>query len=148
MNAFLTGSQAYGTPREDSDVDLAIVMTSADLALLRPLVDSTHGSNGASLRFGRLNLIALPADEFVAWKIATERAIAEKPVTRERAIELIEAEKDKISSGDFGVAADLCEIWTHSAGGNASGSGSGLTTFEQKGRTSNGDDGKGKSAAL
>jgi hypothetical protein len=113
MNAFLTGSQAYGTPTDESDVDLAIVVSSDDAERLHSLASRRGGSGGGwvSLYFGRLNLVCLAPDEFDAWKMANDQLKAEKPVTKERAIELIDAAKAIAGNDamDFHVAADLLE---------------------------------------
>lgn len=37
MKAFITGSRAYGTPREDSDLDLVILTTPAAKEILRKI---------------------------------------------------------------------------------------------------------------
>lgn len=114
MNVFLTGSRAYGTPTDNSDVDLAIVVESADAERLAGLADRSRGSASSdwlSLYFGRLNLICLKPAAFDAWKAANEQLKAERPVTRDRAIEVIEAAKKASGSDamDYHVAADLLD---------------------------------------
>jgi predicted nucleotidyltransferase len=103
MNAFLTGSRVYGTPREDSDIDLAVLMSSAELgALLRladPEAQGHEYEDGVSIRFGNLNLIVFCAkDEFDAWRSATQELIARKPVTRAEAVLAIDAKLAEIPS--------------------------------------------------
>lgn len=97
-NAFLTGSRAYGTPREDSDTDLCVLLSDSDMDQLErfaPCVDGENeygGHSGVSLRFGRLNLLCFSdADVFGAWKEATAELIARKPVTRDNAVKAIDA---------------------------------------------------------
>lgn len=97
MNAFLTGSRAYGTPRPDSDVDLCVLLSHDDLEALALQAPQPNGEpasgddNDASLRFGRLNVIAMTdPDRFAAWKEATTELVARKPVTRDQAIKLID----------------------------------------------------------
>lgn len=97
MTAFLTGSRAYGTPRPDSDVDLCVLLSHDDLEALALQAPQANGEpasgdeNDASLRFGRLNLIAMTdPDRFAAWKEATAELVARKPVTRDQAIKLID----------------------------------------------------------
>lgn len=91
MIAFLTGSQVYGTPRPDSDVDLVIQVSGEDFAILNQLCDGT-GASSQSIRFGKLNLIILPSDKkFAAWQKATDALKARKPVTREQAVKEITA---------------------------------------------------------
>ncbi len=88
-SAFLTGSHAYGTPRVSSDIDLAVTITDKEASKLASLADHCDGSRGDSLRFGKLNLIILEPKQFEAWRIGTQKLIAERPVTRERAIEVL-----------------------------------------------------------
>lgn len=91
MNAFLTGSQVYGTPTAQSDVDLAVRVSDSDCELLATLADQEPGSGGMSIRFGNLNLICLGERSFEAWREATEELIARKPVTRDEAVKVIKA---------------------------------------------------------
>lgn len=94
MSYFLTGSQVYGTPRDDSDIDLALF---ADCECLRwigtfadkSLIESREGHD--SFRFGKLNLLLFyDRKEFDSWKIATENLKHRRPVTREQAIQEID----------------------------------------------------------
>lgn len=100
MIAFLTGSQRYGTPTPDSDVDLVIRADPVEIAALMMLCDNQPEplptkqypegvSDSASLRFGRLNLIACANDEtFHAWEGATNICVDMKPLTREVAVDI------------------------------------------------------------
>lgn len=97
MTAFLTGSRAYGTPRPDSDVDLCVLLSHDELEALALQAPQSNGEpasgdeNDASLRFGRLNIIAMTdPSRFEAWKEATAELVARKPVTRDEAIRLID----------------------------------------------------------
>lgn len=97
MNAFLTGSRAYGTPRPDSDVDLCVLLSHDDLEALALQAPQANGEpasgdeNDASLRFGRLNVIAMTdPGRFGAWKEATAELVSRRPVTRDQAIKLID----------------------------------------------------------
>lgn len=100
--AFLTGSRAYGVPRPNSDCDVAVLLTPEEIQILRTVAEETGGggnrayqfkNDGAALRFGRLNLIAF-ADrtEFLAWQAATDTLKARAPVSRQQAIDEIDAE--------------------------------------------------------
>lgn len=83
MNAFLTGSRKYGTPRDDSNVDLVILTDGVSLHKLSELADDAeeHKSpgygalpRGKSLRFGKLNLIAVTDPVLYAtWVVGTEQ---------------------------------------------------------------------------
>ena len=97
MEAFVTGSQVYGKPTADSDVDLVVRVTQQDLDLLRKfasanllLDDSYYGRpDSVSLRFGKLNLIcAITNEALETWKLGTETLKAKKPVDRSFAVEL------------------------------------------------------------
>lgn len=104
MNAFLTGSRAYGTPRTDSDTDIVMLMSEEDLQGLYQIhgpgddVDedpSFSTNNGKptnySFKIGRANLICMTdPEDFQAWKSATEVLIRNKPVTRDLAIQTID----------------------------------------------------------
>jgi hypothetical protein len=93
---FVTGSRAYGTPKKDSDVDLVVVADFDDdffVSMLWDFADARDGSDCGSLHFGNLNIIFVDADEYDRWKKARDRCIAERPVTRERAIEIHKQEK-------------------------------------------------------
>lgn len=95
--AFITGSQVYGTPNEDSDIDLVILVDgdveSHDaLELLAAkgepvLAGAEDYGDHLTIRFGDLNLIVF-TDEvpFEAWRKTTNELIARRPVTRDEAI--------------------------------------------------------------
>lgn len=117
MRSFITGSRAYG-PRAGlkggkSDVDLVVLVSFKDLELLRSLADSddaekladsdagptAHGPRGsASLRFGKLNLIAVTDPvAFAVWhegtkKLARAAEQGDRPleITRDLAIKFFE----------------------------------------------------------
>ena len=106
MNAFLTGSQIYGSPTENSDIDLVVSMDDENRARLWALVkdsekkvnfntDADYGGN-LNLQFGRLNLIVLKSDiEMANWKVGTVMLERQCPVSRERAVEVLKALRDK-----------------------------------------------------
>ena len=93
--ALLTGSRAYGTPREDSDVDLVIrVRDAATLAAIREAADPVMPNQGhsaragrSSFRFGDLNLIVCHTDaEYAVWAAGTAELVDRAPVAREEAV--------------------------------------------------------------
>lgn len=98
MTAFITGSRAYGTPREDSDIDLVISVSPADSEILWRLTEETTGS----VRFGRLNLIICEQEDpektpikFFTWRRVTDALKALsliKPVTRDEAVSAFQKE--------------------------------------------------------
>lgn len=110
MYGFLTGSHAYGTPREDSDVDLAVFVPAEDADKFRGLFASelrisNEGSypNGCAYRFGNLNLLVFSSEpHFNAWREATAELATRKPVTRSEAIKAID---NKLAIADKTYAA-------------------------------------------
>lgn len=99
--AFLTGSHAYGTPTDGSDVDIVIRVADpamlAALLLMRDKDDPSRplSSGGdeprSSYRFGNLNLILCHTDrQYADWRDGTALLIARKPVTRDEATDVFE----------------------------------------------------------
>lgn len=90
--AFVTGSRAYGEPREDSDVDLVVLMDSEGMRLLASLVQDDDRKDypeatSVSLRFGELNLIVCTSQEdYDDWVTGTAELKAKSPVGREEAV--------------------------------------------------------------
>lgn len=85
MKTLLTGSSVYGFPTLNSDVDMVAFVDEHDMCILQSGSDSdsflgegsdSEGTQGESLRFGNLNIIAT-TDEyyFETWRICTEVAI-------------------------------------------------------------------------
>lgn len=110
--AFITGSHAYGTPTEDSDVDLVVPMfpkTFHDLwraleaqdseAEMVEYQDEEHGFIALSLRIEKLNLIcAVSPEMWRAWKKGTDRLIKRRPVGREFAVKLLSRLRDDVEN--------------------------------------------------
>lgn len=101
MNAFLTGSRVYGKPREDSDIDLVVLMEDESAETLIDLENefgnvSQYGKLFTnSLKFGNLNLIVCSSkEEFEAWKKGTKILLDEcmlnGPVTKAAACVIFE----------------------------------------------------------
>lgn len=90
LQAFLTGSHAYGYPGPDSDIDLVVLVTKDEFDKLRQNADSMEGvdeqydENGScSLRFGNLNLLCFFDERrFLDWKKCTEVLKTQAPVSR------------------------------------------------------------------
>lgn len=99
MNAFVTGSWAYGEPTEASDLDLVIRVDGGDdgSAGFFETADEVcvDGGSYSSLRFGNLNLIVCWTDDaYNMWKEAREQCLREcgdTSVSRDRAIEIHDA---------------------------------------------------------
>lgn len=100
--AFITGSQVYGTPTPKSDVDLAIFLPEPEFSLLQTKCGESLSQTGvdgkeypestAAFRFGKLNLLVFrDSVEFEAWRMATVNLTARKPVTRAEATQTIAA---------------------------------------------------------
>lgn len=106
FKAFITGSYAYGTPTNDSDIDLVVYMrqsTAEKLVCFAEMADeegedeeSDMAVLGNSLVFGKLNLICVyDEEEFLLWKKATNHLKKIGPVTRQFAIDYLEQLKTK-----------------------------------------------------
>lgn len=97
MNAFLTGSRAYGEPRPDSDVDLVIQCDESTAKLLMKLSEDT-----GAIKFGQLNILACTTKaEYRAWAKGTEECVWHHPTPRWRAIEIFDKwrAKFKVKAG-------------------------------------------------
>lgn len=94
---FLTGSQAYGTPNEESDVDIVVLVR--DSEELEEFPVGKYNDNTPTIRIGKLNIILVYNEsEYDAWFAATQKMIAWKkagwPVPREQAILEIDKEHE------------------------------------------------------
>lgn len=85
MKAFLTGSQIYGIPKPESDVDLVIFTdTDTEQSLI---LQSDNGK--IPCMYGNLNIIICDdIRKYNAYLLGRDMCLQEIPVTRERAIEL------------------------------------------------------------
>lgn len=84
----LTGSRVYGIPRDDSDIDLVLLVDPDTSDVLWEEAQGGKVSVPKSVRFGILNLIleTSPA-KFAAWKEGTEYLSSIGAVTRDVAVE-------------------------------------------------------------
>lgn len=81
--AFLTGSHAYGTPHERSDIDLVVLCDEETQLKLRSLANQDNGQ----IRFGSIQVIAFTNEAvFSAWKTINDQLVARKPVGRDEAV--------------------------------------------------------------
>lgn len=116
MKAFITGSRAYGTPRDGSDVDLVVLVTHAEAAVLKANANANADSeddprrghdsdtpdfdpSSIPLRFSGLNLLVFTSPvAFALWHECTaalkRRARDGFPVTRDQAIAYFRAARD------------------------------------------------------
>lgn len=86
---FFTGSQAYGKPREDSDIDLVVCCD--DINVKRKLFELSEASG---VIFGKLNLIVVSSAQYDSWHKATKELIAlkakrGKPIARGEAVKVM-----------------------------------------------------------
>lgn len=104
MNAFITGSHAYGTPTEDSDVDLVIRCNDATACRLRELSDDPTGA----VRFGKLNLVLCTTDEQAAvWRLGTSALrLAEEPADKVQAKSTLDGLREMVCLVDARDSAD------------------------------------------
>lgn len=110
FRSFLTGSQAYGTPTNESDIDLVVLVDSQDAIFElanfsqpnkeeRCSASDLVAQGNASLRFGKLNLIVTIHPEiFNLWKRGTEYLRSIAPVTREQAMEHFRRLREQIGA--------------------------------------------------
>jgi predicted nucleotidyltransferase len=96
MNAFITGSRAYGTPRRNSDIDLVIRCDEATADLLKSLSDEED-----LVVFRNLNLILCTSDEdFAVWKHGTDLLKMRRPVSKGAAKTLLKSMRESIKVPD------------------------------------------------
>jgi len=110
MKAFLTGSQVYGTPSKESDIDLVVCMTVSDVnTMVRVLTEKgekpehvDYGDGQSSIKIGSLNLLVCHTDKrYASWLLGTqvlmqERQTRHSPLTREHAIEVFSALREML----------------------------------------------------
>lgn len=88
MEAYITGSRAYGTPRDNSDIDLVIACRTDDISTLWEFTEANDGR----CAYGLLNLVVFNLDKpdevkrYESWKAAHDRLVARSPVTKDDAI--------------------------------------------------------------
>lgn len=82
--AFITGSHAYGSPNESSDIDLVVWAVGETRATLE--------AGGYPVRFGKLNLILISdEDQWDIWRLGTQALVKlskarKSPVSRDEAV--------------------------------------------------------------
>ena len=84
MKSFLTGSQVYGFPTPESDIDLVVYVSGKDAKFL-----FSQKEPGKPLMFGDLNLVVLTCEQdWINWRTATDECTRKKPITRDEAIKI------------------------------------------------------------
>ena len=91
MEAFITGSRAYGTPNEESDIDLVVFCSPDDAAKLWDLRGESQ-----TVRYGRLNLVVFSDTDsgrrnYARWKAVTDELREKAPVSRDEAVAAFQA---------------------------------------------------------
>lgn len=116
MSAFLTGSRAYGTPREDSDIDLCLLMDEDEAEALIEFCGGWQEVSDSPYKGGmclfmlthtgkKLNIILfVDSNQHRAWKDATKELMARRPVTRKEAVAHIVAKEN-----EYGVGSNIME---------------------------------------
>jgi len=91
--AFITGSHAYGTPREDSDIDIVVLVdfeTAEELERLSKAKPSKVPHRPRKILLDNVNLVVCTSEfRFGLWKNGTAKCVRKAPITREEAIEII-----------------------------------------------------------
>jgi len=104
MKSFITGSRMYGTPSQDADTDLVVLVHPDECSILIAQAEANNGGlnpsghpDDVSLRFGNLNLIVLTdPQKFDLWKKATDTLFVRRPVTRQEAVDYHRAHVDAV----------------------------------------------------
>lgn len=85
----LIGSRAHGKPREDSDVDLVLLVDRSVMMALIDIADIAHTlrDDEASCHIGKLNAVVTCSEAvFESWRRGVELLEQKAPVTRDVAI--------------------------------------------------------------
>jgi len=111
VKAFLSGSQVYGEPTEESDIDLIIRMAKKEMDKLIKIlsskgqiqhIDPNYDNGQVSIKIGTLNLLICYTDKrYLSWATGTkalrlERRKKGKPLSRERAVEVFSGLRDML----------------------------------------------------
>lgn len=90
---FITGSRAYGSPSEDSDLDIVIRCDRYIAAVVESLIGrstSDYDHESVSVQCGQVNLHLCTTDrEYDRWKLGTRSCEVVAPVDRETAKKLL-----------------------------------------------------------
>ena len=105
MNAFITGSRAYGKPTANSDVDLVIRVNTETAQELQRLSDNPFENQGGVVvvRYGKLNLIVCETDEqYAVWRLGTsELTMRGEWIPKEIAHEVFKTLREKVNVRDL-----------------------------------------------
>jgi hypothetical protein len=111
LNAFITGSRVYGTPTEDSDIDLVVLVDNTTKRTLQSLNQAVSEPNliVKPVRFGNL-ILCDTEDAFDCWKKSLVDCIRasddlNRPLTRDEAVR-IHVKNEVDAFGDYGSPLD------------------------------------------
>jgi hypothetical protein len=108
MNAFLTGSEVYGVPNVESDVDLVVRVDAETAKKLRELSDTPIEKNGIVIvRFGKLNLVLCEDDDqYAIWRLGTTQLMMRKEKSSKVvATEVFRELRQKVGAPDINPSA-------------------------------------------
>lgn len=101
LGAFVTGSQAYGTAKPESDIDLVCFVSEETKQQLIDL------AGGFPVRFGKLNLILeTSVGKVAAWKAAREECIQHNKQLLEKGLDPLSRDEAVRIHNDFGIGLD------------------------------------------
>ncbi len=108
MTAIVTGSRVYGYPTEESDLDVVVLLSAADvdrvvtaLGLVVPKDQDDNAYPTLQFKQGKLNLIMeTDPDRFEIWSRGTQTLKAMAPVKRDQAVALFKQLRAQQTQGD------------------------------------------------
>lgn len=101
LEAFVTGSQAYGTATPDSDIDLVCFVSEATKQQLIEV------SGGLPVRFGKLNLILeTKVGKLLAWKAALGAVLEANEDNKKQGLPPLTREEAVRIHNEFGIGVD------------------------------------------
>ena len=112
---FITGSRVYGSPTEDSDLDIVIRCDRYVAAVLESLIgkcSSDYDHESVSVQCGRINLHLCTTDrEYDRWRLGTRSCEVVAPIDRETAKKLM-----RVAGVDRGEIRDVSDYSTRGPG--------------------------------
>ncbi len=112
---FITGSRAYGSPSENSDLDIVIRCDRFVAAVVESLIgkcSSDYDHESVSVQCGKINLHLCTTDrEYDRWKLGTRSCEVVAPVDRETAKKLM-----RVAGVDRNQIRDVTDYSTQGPG--------------------------------
>lgn len=101
LGAFVTGSQAYGTAKPESDIDLVCFVSEETKQQLIDL------AGGFPVRFGKLNLILeTSVGKVAAWRVAKVDCIRHNKQLLEKGLDPISRDEAVKIHQEYGIGLD------------------------------------------